>query len=160
MGVYINPKANVHFSFSYAFIAQFNLSSQAKIETGIVIDNFNFIPGTINTLVGLPIGIRYYFPLGEGKRNPFYAETGCHVDYPTNIGWVYIPSHPFILPIAYFRVGYQINFDDTYYLDFAIGYQYLFSNIQSSNGRFNNDFISVKNPPQILYGLIGFGYKF
>ncbi len=165
-GYYWLPKTNLRFSFSYVFTLQYDLSTRVKLESGIVIDNFNYLATITNTYIGLPIIAKYYFPMGKDQHHSIYIGGGCHLDYPTNISWLYEPAHPFILPLALIKVGYQLNFGQNCYMDANIGYEHSFPNIESSNGTINFEFSYPWDPAQIVgfpnyvFGSIGVGYKF
>jgi|SRR6185312_3410422 len=160
---YVYPfYSNYHFSFSYAFPLQYDLSKYFKLETGIAIDNFNYLSITSNILIGLPIILRYNIPLDEAQHNSLYIGLGCHIDYPTNIGWLYDPAHPFILPLALGKIGYQVTFGGNYYMDASLGYEVSFNDISASGGNFVYYYWepTLRDNPNYLFMTIGMGYKF
>jgi len=156
-------KANPKFSFSYAFSAQYDLTSHIKLESGIAVDNFNYLYITTNTLIGLPLVANYFIPFGKNQHSSVFIGGGFHFDYPTNIGLLYTPAHPFILPLAIGKCGYRLQFVENYYMDAAIGYEHSFPNIQSSSGTINPEHtggIQMVGLPNYMFGTIGVGYKF
>jgi len=160
-GAFFLPHTNTRFSFSYAMPFQYDISTHIALESGIVIDNFNSDGLQTNLLIGLPIVVKYYFPLNEDQSSSLYIGAGCHFDYPTNLGWLYDPAHAFILPLALGKVGYRLIIGKCYYFDANVGYEVSFNNIQSSEGNrlFTGTQSEITGLPRYIFSSVDFGCR-
>jgi hypothetical protein len=158
---FANPKINWRYTYSYAINLQYDFTNRLKLESGIALDNFDYSGETTNILIGLPVVTKYYFPLGKSQKGSILIGAGVHFDYPTNIGWMYLPAHPFVLPLALGKCGYRRSFGTDYYFETSIGIEHQFPNIQSSSGKINPEIteVYIVNLPNYLFCTFGIGCK-